>query len=798
MPRSSGFLIQSTFGSIGNLEIVVPSARGGLVHCWRNHDAAGFPWVSTDYFGSGFLDGASLIQRFEGATPWDLEVLARVGGRLALFRREDGKWRQPTYIASGVAGRPALIQSRFGVNGNYEVVVPAAGGGLAYYRRRNDDPGRPWTPPVVFAENLGTVEGVALIQTDSGFPGTLELVAVVRDGAQSRLVHFWSDPPADTVWHGPAEVPLSGGAQPRGAPSLIQNPGSPGNFELVVPLAGGGLAHLTRLNDDPAVPWTEARLFAPGCTEASLIRSSFGNLEVVAGAGGQYQHFFFDEGAGVWAGPTAVAYQDPPLDLPSQGEWRVPYSCAVVGIHSALLHTGKVLFFTYRASEDQGRGSSCVLDPETGHESHLPDLEKDPFCGGHSFLADGRLLVAGGSGAGLSALHGFVPSGDSGEWQELPDMREPRWYPTCTTLPDGRVLITSGTKEGGTQPDASLNDTCQVFSPDAGLGELVQMEFLNEIAPVSIYPFIFVLPSGKLFVHGWNKTSFFDTGSMQMDAVRLLTVRPEPRNYPVQGTGVLLPLLPDSDPPYRPLIMLFGGGGVPPSTHMPATETCEILDLGEAEPRWRSAPPLSAPRVMPDAVLLPDATVLIVNGSAAGWAHDANTPVYAAEIYNPGTGAWSQACPERVPRLYHSTALLLPDGRVLTAGTDETYNIEPFHRSEYRLEMFSPPYLFRGPRPRFSSATGAVPEQLSYGEAFTVRTPDAAGVASVALLRPGAVTHSFNMDQRYVGLRITGRSTSDLTLETPPEAGIAPPGYYMLFLVNDAGVPSVARFVRLA
>jgi hypothetical protein len=525
-----------------------------------------------------------------------------------------------------------------------------------------------------------------------------------------------------------------------------------------------------------------------------MIDSDFGNLELVARIGDRYSHFWHQREADTWHGPTP-AWTEPGLDLGAEGEWRVPYSCSIVGIHAALLHTGKVLLFSYLAETDQGRGISCVLDPSTGQETQLPNLDKDPFCGGHAFLPDGRLVVSGGSGGGLPSMHIFEPSGDSGGWHQLPDMKAARWYPTCTTLPDGRILILSGTVEGGTQPSVPLNDTYQIYSAASGLSSRVQVEYLNEISPVSIYPFVFVLPSGKILIHGWNKTCFLDLAAEQVGPERILTNRSEPRNYPVQGAAVLLPLLPDADPPYRARVMLIGGGGVPPSTQNAATDTCEILDLGRTSPQWRSAASMGRPRVMCDAVLLPDRTVLVVNGSAAGWAHDANQPVYDTEIFNPSTGAWTRVCSRRVPRLYHASALLLPDGRVLTAGSDETYNIEPFHKHELRIEIFSPPYLFRGARPEF--APGGAPDGITYGSRFIVRTPHGRSIGSAALLRPGTATHSMNMDQRYVGLRIASRSASRLTLEAPPNGNVAPPGYYMLFLVNKDGVPSVASFVKL-
>ena len=226
----------------------------------------------------------------------------------------------------------------------------------------------------------------------------------------------------------------------------------------------------------------------------------------------------------------------------------------------------------------------------------------------------------------------------------------------------------------------------------------------------------------------------------------------------------------------------------------PATETCEILDLSAEPLTWRAAPPLAGPRVMGDAVLLPDGNVLVMNGSRTGWAHVADEPVLDVELYKPADNTWTTVASMRVPRLYHSTAMLLADGRVMTCGNDHDYNMPPFNYAELRLEFFSPPYLFRGPRPVITN----VPQQIAYGSGFTVRTGDATSIASAALLRPGAATHSLNMDQRYVGLSIQSRTSQSLTLQAPPDGFVAPPGYYLLFILNGAGVPSEGKFVRLS
>jgi hypothetical protein len=130
----------------------------------------------------------------------------------------------------------------------------------------------------------------------------------------------------------------------------------------------------------------------------------------------------------------------------------------------------------------------------------------------------------------------------------------------------------------------------------------------------------------------------------------------------------------------------------------------------------------------------------------------------------------------------------------MTCGNDHDYNMPPFDYAELRLEFFSPPYLFRGPRP----VTTNVPENIAYASGFTVGTPNASSIGSAALLRPGAATHSMNMEQRYVGLSIQSRSSQSLTLQAPPDAFVAPPGHYLLFILNEAGVPSEGKFVHLS
>jgi hypothetical protein len=237
--------------------------------------------------------------------------------------------------------------------------------------------------------------------------------------------------------------------------------------------------------------------------------------------------------------------------------------------------------------------------------------------------------------------------------------------------------------------------------------------------------------------------------------------------------------------------MILGGGDPV------ATATTEVIDLSQTPLVWKPAGNMpSGARVMGNAVLLPSGKVLSLGGSVKY--EDNNSATLGADLYDPATGKWSSAGTSVYPRLYHSVAFLLPDATVVSAGSNPERGIYEQH-----IETYSPAYLFttaangttiRATRPAIQGA----PASIGYGTgAFQVQTPDAANVASVVLVRPASVTHAFNMEQRLVGLAFTA-SSGALTVSLPPNSNVAPPGYYMLFLVNNAGVPSVASFVQVS
>jgi hypothetical protein len=294
-----------------------------------------------------------------------------------------------------------------------------------------------------------------------------------------------------------------------------------------------------------------------------------------------------------------------------------------------------------------------------------------------------------------------------------------------------------------------------------------------------------LLPNGQVFYSGSSRTAaLFDP------ATHLWTQNVATTNYGgdrTYGTSVLLPLLPQNN--YDPKVMIMGGGGT-------STMTTEIIDLGAPNPAWSWGPDMSQPRIQMNAVILPSGKVLAMGGSYKD--ENAGTASLNADLYDPDANAFvpDGAGANAFPRLYHSVALLLPDATVWLAGGNPVRGSYDQH-----MEIYQPAYLFTtdlngdvipAPRPTIASA----PAIVTWGTQFTVQTPDAASISSVVLVKNGAVTHAFDMDQRLVGMSFSQESGA-LTVTAPPNGNIAPPGYYMLFLLNSAGVPSVARFVQL-
>jgi len=319
---SSGFALQGRFGARGNFELVAPLQSVRLAHFWRDNDAANLPWNGPNVFGpNDHYHPVALIQSnfsTAGNGPGNLELIARTGNRLDHYWREDVSpfaWHGPFAIpgATGLQG-PALIQGRFGTKGNFEVVTARLAGRLAHFWRDNDAANLPWHGPSLFG-STSHYDAAALIQSSlsaaGNGPGNLEVIAHTGN----RLDHYSREDVSPFTWHGPIAIPGATGT--AATPTLIQGHfGVTGNFEVVVPLAGGGLAHFWRDNDAANLPWHGPNVFGSNDVydAVALIQSNFstagngpGNLEVIAHTGHRLDHYWREDVSPfTWHGPFAI------------------------------------------------------------------------------------------------------------------------------------------------------------------------------------------------------------------------------------------------------------------------------------------------------------------------------------------------------------------------------------------------------------------------------------------------------------------------------------------------------------
>jgi hypothetical protein len=471
------------------------------------------------------------------------------------------------------------------------------------------------------------------------------------------------------------------------------------------------------------------------------------------------------------------------------GRWSPAVTMPVTGIHTTVLPSGKVLTWSrYVDPNDMGSTTEgvptggvgqYVWDPRDGSMVATPNAPSDAFCSGHTLLADGRVFVNGGhvtSYVGTKATQIFDPlaGGGAGAWTTSPawDMTNGRWYPTTITLATGDVLTLSG--DATSQTD--VNKVPQVWMTASAqwrdLANLSNACMNGGTAPcLPLYPWLHSAPNGRVFVSGPGQvTGYIDpTGS---GAWTFVANTNQGYRGDYEGTSV----------EYQDGQVLIAGG-------YPSTATAEVIDLNAATPQWTSVAPMTWPRHKLTSTILADGTVFISGGLSGGQSTD-TTAVFGSEIWDPATRAFTPVDHMQTPRLYHATAVLLPDGRVLSMGGGLGAGY-PTHKN---LEVYSPPYLFRGDRPTITAAPAAV----AYGATFAVTTPNTARIQRVNLVRLSSDTHSFNSNQRFVPLAFTARAAGDgLDVTAPASALTAPPGHYMLFLVNDQGVPSVASIVPI-
>ncbi len=468
---------------------------------------------------------------------------------------------------------------------------------------------------------------------------------------------------------------------------------------------------------------------------------------------------------------AALAVPGAPDDI---GTWSEPDDWPVVGVHVALLPNGKVLAYdsvgdnateTYPV-HDHTRAT--VWDPATNtHTDVRVNTGYNVFCSGLAHLLDGSVFLAGGNKD--SSLHGIVQTHvfnpTSNTWSRGENMADERWYPTVTGLRNGEMLITEG---GPDIPEVRQRN-----------GTIRRLSTASRNLP--LYPWLDVAPDGRAFYSGPDQTlralNPDGTGAWQSYVVPRDGINRDYGGHAMYDVGKIL---------------VAGGGG--------SVKDARVIDVNGATPAVSATAPMAYGRRQNNLTLLADGTALATGGNSSGASLvDLNNGVYAAELWNPATGTWKTLAAQKVTRQYHSTALLLPDGRVLSSGGGICGTCDQVEYLAKNAEIFTPPYLYNkdgsgslAPRP---AVTGA-PATVAHGSPFEITTPEAASIAKVGLVRLGAVTHSVDMDQRYIPLAFT-RGSGALTATAPANENIAPPGPYMLFVVNADGVPSVAKMVSV-
>ncbi|KIJ68126.1 copper radical oxidase [Hydnomerulius pinastri MD-312] len=468
------------------------------------------------------------------------------------------------------------------------------------------------------------------------------------------------------------------------------------------------------------------------------------------------------------------------------------------------------------------------------------DVVTNSFCAGGSVLGNGTWINVGGNqavtygGATAASQTGGAPYNDPDggqsirllnpcdngqcDWWLVPPMTTRRWYPSVETLEDGSVIIIGGCAWGGYVNDAGQTNPTYEFYPSRG--PPVNSPILQNTLPVNLYPLTWLLPSGKLLVQSNWETILLDYKQNQEtpldnmpDAVRV---------YPASGGSAMLPLTPQNN--WTATIMFCGGSNIQTGQwtqnwdipHWPSSASC-VQITPDVSPKYTELDPLPEGRTMGNLISLPDGRVLCLNGAGTGTAGYGNTsftvgqsyadqPILSPVIYNPNAPVgkrWSRdgLSPSTIPRMYHSSATLLPDGSVFVSGSNPNsdINLTTTYPTEYRIERFYPSYYNqRRPQPQ------GLPSQLSYGGSYfnvSLTIADLDGnvdniqTAAVMVMRTGFSTHTMNMGMRSVQLAnaFTGNPDGSGVLQVnqlPPNPAIMPPGPALLFVVIN-GVPSI-------
>ena len=470
------------------------------------------------------------------------------------------------------------------------------------------------------------------------------------------------------------------------------------------------------------------------------------------------------------------------------GRWDVlETDLPIRAIHSTLLHDGRLLLIAGSGNDGSlfasGSFRAVVLDPDTGAFKEIP-VPYDMFCAGHVTLPDGKVLLAGGTAAFPSENEGpntfrgsdqsyyFDPADDS--FHRTADMTGAHWYPSLTKLGNGDVWAA-----GGLDEKAEGTVLTEIFDTST-LSWLPQNQVPQTWSYWGTYPHMFLLDDGKMFytgahtfgnglpgtgasIYDWTTAKIWDVPGLREKDLR-----------DQAGSAFI-------GPAQDQRLMIVGGGNT--DTNLPATNLVDIIDLNAATPAYVPGPDLPGPgKAYVNLVNLPDRTVLAANGAQYNRTGDVAT----AALYDPEANAWTSVDPDPVGRNYHSSSMLLPDGRVVVLGSNPADN-----SFEFRISVYSPPYLFQGERPQLVQA----PERAGYGDVLDLGVTG--DVVSASLMAPMSATHQTDTNARLVDLPLAGEGGTR-TAQVPDNPDLLPPGPYMLTVLDAAGVPSEAKWVWIS
>lgn len=473
----------------------------------------------------------------------------------------------------------------------------------------------------------------------------------------------------------------------------------------------------------------------------------------------------------------------------AKGKWGSVINFPSIPVAAAVLPNGKVVTWASTDRVDYANGSgereksyTAIFNPATNEvqEELVVSTNHDMFCPGIAMLPDGRLFVNGG---GPDSPRTSIFDFRTNQWSNAQDMNIGRWYNTSVTLPNGNVFTLGGNRSSENR--IAPGELWNAFSGEWGILENISSSVLFGYDRSDEYPRMFVAPNGNIFASGPTPMMHWFDLSNQGGSHQEAGLRGDD-DYAQNSVHVMYD---------QGKILKTGGatqftGGVP-------SNTTYVIDINNGA-NVRKVAPMNNARAFANGVVLPDGKVMVVGGVGGDKADEFSDEgsILTPELWNPATEQWTDLANHSVPRNYHSVALLLPDGRVFAGGGGLCGENCPANHPD--AQIFTPPYLFdSNGEPAARPVISLLPGEIGYNWTFTVNMDNDMPIEKFNLIRLSSVTHSTNTDQRFLSLPFTSEGGNSYSLQAPENANIAPPGYYMLFALNNQGVPSVAKIIQI-